>query len=224
MVTKMSEAQASSRQGDFEPHFIIDLAEDVHQFAEASVRLTKQFAKSAAIRAFRYVATDGEKLPVPVLNHAGNLRGMVVSKRARAIYNITFKSANTLAKYERALLFASIAIELAKDSPKFSAVHHSTMSDAQAARMYVAITDAAILRGLTGIVPLGAEVIAKSLEGYCDLAELAGVRSASSLKRKIRSIDAMIETTHARIFSPEFIVGESDPTLRLMQTQLQLRP
>ncbi len=105
-----------------QPHFIVELAEHAEHGQHALDTAGKaaiQISKSSALRAFRAtVIGSGSHIPHPHLNASGNLRGMVLSKRSRVIYNISSNVAEKFEKYDRALAFAGIIVEIGKDADK----------------------------------------------------------------------------------------------------------
>jgi hypothetical protein len=196
------------------PHFIVELADHAQHALDSTGKAANQIAKSSALRAFRATVTEsGSHIPHPVLNASGNLRGMVVSKRARVIYYVSSNVAEKFEKYDRALAFAGIIIEIGKEAHKVHRVIHSNLPTGEKWRRGDLIVSTAILRAVTGVVPDAAHVIAKSLEGYCEIPGLVPRWRAQSERwvGAIRAADAQIKTTHQKLFSPEFIqyLGDS---------------
>lgn len=193
------------------PHFVVEFAEHAdhgqHAFDGAG-KAAIQISKSSALRAFRATVIDsGSHVPHPRLNASGNLRGMVLSKRSRVIYNISSNVAEKFEKYDSALAFAGMVIEIGKDADKIHHVIKSNLSGAEKWRQGDLIVSTAILRAVTGVVPDAAHLIAKSIEGYC---ELAGVVSGGKLSTEkwvgaLRAADVQIKTAHQKLFSPEFV-------------------
>jgi hypothetical protein len=196
------------------PHFIVEFADHLEKSLEGSGKAATQIAKSSAVRAFRATVIEaGSHIPHPVTNSSGNLRGMVLSKRFHTIYHVSSNVAEKFEKYDRALAFASIIIEIGKEADNVHHVFKSNFSKGEKLRQTDLIVSTAILRAVTGVVPEAAHWIAKSLEGYCELGSLV---SGGKLKTEgwvgaLRSTDVLIKTTHEKLFSPEFIqhLGDS---------------
>ena len=193
------------------PHFIVEFAEyadDGQHALDGAGKVAIQITKSSALRAFRATITDsGSHIPHPHLNASGNLRGMVLSKQSRTIYNISSNIAEKFEKYDSALAFAGVIIEIGKDADKIHQISKSNLSTGEKWRQRDLIVSTAILRAVTGVVPDAAHLVGKSLEGYC---ELAGIVSGGRVPSKkwvgaLRAADVQIKTTHQRLFSPEFV-------------------
>jgi hypothetical protein len=199
------------------PHFIVEFSEKADKgqhYADGAGKAAGQIAKSSALRAFRAtVINSGSNIPHPAMNASGNLRGMVVSKRSRVIYNLSSNIAEKFEKYDRALAMAGIIIEIAKEADKIDALVKSNLSTGEKWRQGDLIVSTAILRAVTGVVPDAAHVIAKSLEGYCQIAGIVsgGKVPAEKWVGAIDAFDVQIKTAHQQLFSPEFVqyLGDS---------------
>jgi hypothetical protein len=138
---------------------------------------------------------------------------MVLSKRSRAIYHLSSNVTQKFKKYDSALAFAGIIIEIGKDADKLHQISKSNLSTGEKWRQRDLIVSMAILRAVTGVVPDAAHWIAKSLEGYC---EVAGAITGGKVPSQkwvggLRALDVQITTTHQQLFSPEFVqyLGDS---------------
>ena len=197
----------------FHPNFIVNL-DLLQHVLDGTGKATTQIAKSSALRAFRVTVTEtGSHIPHAALNASGNLRGMVLSKRYRAIYHVSSNIAEKFEKYDSALAMAGIVIEIGKEAGKIHHIFKSKISTGEKWRQGDLIVSTAILRAVTGVVPDVAHVIAKSLEGYCEIPGLVPRWKAQSDRwvGTIRAADAQIKTTHQKLFSPEFMqhLGDS---------------
>jgi hypothetical protein len=207
----------SSHGINIHSHFIVELAEhgDHKQHALDGVgKAAIQIAKSSGLRAFRATVTHaGSHIPHPALNASGNLRGMILSKRSQVIYHLSSNVAQKFEKYDSALAFAGIIIEIGKDAEKIHHVIKSNLSTGEKWRQGDLIVSTAILRAVTGVVPDAAHLIAKSLEGYCELAGVVsgGRAPAERWVGRLRALDVQIKATHQKLFSPEFVqhLGDS---------------
>ena len=164
---------------------------------DANDYVVKVVAGSEAFRKYNWLAG------VPVLNSAGNLRGMVVNPRMRAIYTMSVNFGEKLAKADQALGLASIFIEIAKDYPRLQQAFDSDAPLNDKGPLMLSLASMAILRAVTGVVPAGAHLLAKSLEGYCDLAfVLTGGSNTAPLTwaEGLQSLDSQITAAHRQIF------------------------
>ena len=209
----------------FQPNFVFELADRAHAGIDGAGSAANQLAKSSALRAFRATVTQtGSHLSHPAMNASGNLRGMVISKRARQIYNISSNLAEKFEKYDRALAFAGIIIEIGKESQTIYHLTKSTLSTGEKLRQSVLIASTAILRSVTGVVPDAAHLIAKSLEGYCLIAGLVsgGRLPTDKWVGGLRKTDFEIKTAHQRIFSPEFLQQAGDAAFDMIYVHLHV--
>lgn len=208
------------------PHFIVELADHLQHALDGAGKVATQIAKSSALRAFRATITEsGSHIPHPVLNASGNLRGMVVSKESRVIYHVSSNIAEKFEKYDRALAFAGILIEIGKDGKKIRRMFESNLSTGEKWRQGDLIVSTAILRAVTGVVPDAAHLIAKSLEGYCEIAGLVPRLTAPSRRwvGALRATDVQIKTTHQKLFSPEFVQYLGDSTADAIFAHVHLK-
>jgi hypothetical protein len=209
----------------FQPNFVFELADKAHTGIDGAGSAARQLAKSSALRAFRATVTlTGSHLPHPAMNASGNLRGMVISKRARQIYNISSNLAEKFDKYERALALASIIIEIGKESQTIYHLANSEISTGEKVRQSVLIVSTAVLRSVTSVVPGGAHLIAKSLEGYCQIAGLVsgGRLPTDKWVGALRRTDIEIKTAHQRIYSPDFLQHAGDAAFDMIYIHLHL--
>ena len=210
--------QFSATQGPLtllQPDFVVQLPEYIQNTLDASNAAAVRISKSSAIRAFRTIdyAKTGPFLPMPRMNSVGNLRGMVVSKPLRTVFNISTDIAQKFAKYDSALGMAGIVVELSKDSSKLWAISNSSLPEPEKWRQSLLITSTAILRSVTGLVPASSHLVAKSLEGYIEVGGYltGGQRRADEWVGYIRQGDVLVQTGYDKLFSADFIqhVGDS---------------
>jgi hypothetical protein len=217
-------AQSAGKTIHHHAHFVAHSAESAHSTLEGAKNVAVQIIKSSAARAFRSTvkSSEGFRLPSPVLNSSENLRGMVISKRARVIFNFSTNIAQKFQKYDSALGIAGILLEWQKDSHRFQMINQSNVSAFEKYRLYTLTTSAGVLRSVTGVVPTAAHLIAKSLEGYCEIASIAsaGRFNAKKWEGRLKAADVKISTSHAEIFSPEFMQGLGDGAFDLVQTHI----
>jgi hypothetical protein len=206
-------------------HFVATVGEHVSQTADGAKSLAIQVTKSAAFRAFRQTTKSkiGFHLPIPNANAAGNLRGMVISKKARTIYQLSSNVAKKFEKYDSALVFAGVILEVNKQWAQIKSIGNSKMSLLEKGRQIDLIVSTAALRSITGVVPTGAHLMAKSLEGYCEVAGLAGIKRASEWKAQLKATDVLITTRHSEIFSPEFMQTAGDEAFNLVETHIHFK-
>jgi hypothetical protein len=117
---------------------------------------------------------------------------------------------------------AGILLELQKDWTRFQMIHNSRASDWEKKRLYTLTFSTAVLRSVTGVVPTAAHVIAKSLEGYCEIASVASGGRFNSRKweGRLNAAAVRISTAHAEIFSPELMQGMGDKVFNLVEAHI----
>lgn len=205
-------------------HFAVEIAEGAHEILDGSAHVFKQITNSAAVRAFRQTAkSDFGHILIPKMNNHGNLRGIVVSKNSHIIYKFSSNVVQKFAKYDAFLATAGIMIDIAKQHDHIQAIRNGKLPYWEKCRMGALIVFTSVLRSVTSVVPTVASIAAKSLEGYCDLAELSGLQAAGSWKANLASADVEIKTAHAKIFSPEFMDGLGDKVFDLIEVYVDFK-
>ena len=129
------------------------------------------------------------------LNKAGNLRGMVVSAKWQTVFRHVSDAGEYL---ENIGYLATVASEIAKSAPEFQAIASSSDSIALKGMRLTAEAGTISQRALLGVVPAGAHVIYRSLEGWCMLAGLAGgsfQAEASSCISTLHYADTLVQTS-----------------------------
>ena len=185
-----------------QPHVVVELADKAQGAIDTSENALKGiqfFSGSEAFREYNWLRQ------APVLNASGNLRGMVVDKNARVVFNFSSNLLEKLDKYQNALVLASVIIELAKESDRVKAIAASNDSWEAKASKYSLIGSMAILRALTGTVPAAAHIVATSLEGYIGIADLATGHSKTTQKMLggLRAADARVTSTYNQVLDAD---------------------
>jgi hypothetical protein len=215
---------ASHRHHNFH-HFVAEIVEGAHKIADGAKTTSVQITKSAALRAFRYTTKSQTEfhLPLPRMNSVGNLRGMVISKRARTIFSLSSNIAEKFQKYDSALGIAGMIIEIDKEWSRIRMIHSSALPSWEKRRQILLIGSTAVLRSVTGVVPTGAHLIAKSLEGYCEIGKLVGVKATSKWEGQLKAADVLVHTRHSEIFSPEFMQTAGDGVANYVETHVHFK-
>ena len=129
------------------------------------------------------------------LNKAGNLRGMVLSAKLQTLFRHTSDIGEHMANIG---YLAALAAGIAKSAPKFGAILRSSDSAILKGMQISAIPGTIAQRALLGVVPAGAHMIYRSLEGWCMVAGLAGKAAepaASSCIATLREADTLVQTS-----------------------------
>jgi hypothetical protein len=159
---------------------VVELGDKAGEWAGATIGSAKVIAAAEAFRKYNWIRG------MPVMNSVGNLRGMVVSGRWAAVFHF---AENSLKPVERVAVFASLAANLygAKDEVDriFSGNDDWTVKGARLSTQVSSIC----LRTALGGVPFGAHLIARSLGGYLQLADLAGLHQAGQWNRTLQRMD-----------------------------------
>jgi hypothetical protein len=156
-------------------------------------------SRAVGARAFRnYNAlTD-----VIELNKSGNLRGMVVSSKWHTVFRHISDSSKLGEYMENIGYLAALAHGIAESAPEFEEILRSQDSATLKGMQMLATAGTISERALLGVVPAGAHMIYRSLEGWCMLAGLAGGKAeagASQCISTLHSADTLVQTTFKTI-------------------------
>ena len=133
----------------------------------------------------------------PALNKSNNLRGMVVNARMRSIYKLSGNVGEKLA-------VVSALIEVAKEYSKIQTVYNSENSNLDKTSHITLLTSAAVLRGVTSIVPTAVHYTLLSAEGYAMLLSLlTGNQSGNALAAKLDAADQKVTEIHSQQWNGE---------------------
>lgn len=164
----------------------------VVQTAESAQKIAKVITASHAFRKYDWLHS------VPVHNVNGNLRGMVLSPRWRAAYNISVKYGNTLERYHLGA-YASVAAGLMDSSDQILNILESSDSlGLKGAKLSTQAT-AVAMNVLTGVVTGPAHVILLSLQGYCNIAEVARGKPLGTYSQTLKAIDVSIQSAATQV-------------------------
>jgi len=143
-------------------------------------------------RAFRDYGALSNTIGV---NRAGNLRGMVLSAKWRTVFTHTSEVGEYM---ENIGYLASLASGIMESAPKIEAILGSRDSAVMKGLQISAMASTIAQRALLGVVPAGAHLIYRSLEGWCMIAGLAGGPFQSGTTECIRTLryaDALVQTS-----------------------------
>lgn len=129
------------------------------------------------------------------LNKAGNFRGMIVSTKWRTLFQHTSEVGEYM---ENIGYLATLASGIAEASPKIERILGSSDSPVLKGMKISASAGTIAQRALLGVVPGGAHLIYRSLEGWCMIAGLAGGKiqaTATQCVATLRYADTLVNTT-----------------------------
>jgi len=144
---------------------IIKAADTWMSRAEGAKTAVKLISASEAFRRFNWLKG------APINNAAGDLRGMVVSAKWRAVFVTTSEKLEVVGKIA---MIAGFASNLAEQSGKIESVLKSNESWEIKGLRLASIAGTASERTLAGAVTSSASVLFQSLSGYCMLAGAGG--------------------------------------------------
>lgn len=151
----------------------------------------KPISAAEAFRRFNWLKME------PVLNKSGNLRGMVVNKNMRTVFQVSKNVGNKIA-------VVSALIEMGKEWSRAKAVYNSDMDGLEKYARITNLFGASILRSVTSVVPTAVELGALSLSGYTGLySELTGDPAGHAFGTKAKAFAREIRTTHSRQWDGE---------------------
>jgi hypothetical protein len=165
---------------------IVEISDAVSGWTDRGFKTAKAIAASEAFRKYSWI----KKLPI--MNSEGNFRGMVVSSRWATTFHFT---EGVLKPLEKVAVFAALAANLVRAADETDRILASSDSwGLKGSRLSTQVTSVCV-RTAFGAIPAGAHVLAISLGGYLQLADLAGLHQANPWNKAVRSLDAYASTT-----------------------------
>lgn len=151
----------------------------------------KPISAAEAFRRFNWLKME------PALNKSGNLRGMVINKNMRTVFQVSKNVGNKIA-------VVSALIEMGKEWSRAKAVYNSDMDGMEKYARITNLFGASILRSVTSVVPTAVELGALSLSGYTGLySELTGNPAGHAFGQKAKDFAKNIRTIHSRQWDGE---------------------
>jgi hypothetical protein len=132
----------------------------------------------------------------PIKNVSNNLRGMVVNGKAKVVYDLTVKYGTTL---ERVSAFATVAVALADSFEQIYDIIQSKDSGDVKASKLATQTTAIAMNVLTGTVTAPVHIALRSMQGYCDIADLVRGAQIGTCGGTLKAIDAIIESSAKQV-------------------------
>jgi hypothetical protein len=175
-------------------HTVVELVDKGGKAAGVADSSVNVVAKAiSASHAFRKY--DWLKM-APLKNASKNLRGMVVSGRAKVVYDLTIKYGSKIEKFNT---FATVAVALADSSEQTYKITQSKASwDAKAAQLSTQAT-AVAMNVLTGMVTAPVHAVLLSMQGYCDMADIAQGKPVGTCGQTLKQIDTIIESSAKQV-------------------------
>ncbi len=167
-------------------HNVLDRVVELTDYTEAAVKSAKLISGSEAFRKYDWLRK------MPIANSAGNLRGMVVSARWATVFHF---ASDALKPIEKVAIFASLVsnlVEAKTEVDKILSGNDDWMI--KGARLSTQVSSVC-LRTAFGGVPFAGHLISKSLGGYLQLADRAGIQKAGSWNKKLMRFDHSIQDT-----------------------------
>jgi hypothetical protein len=135
----------------------------------------------------------------PALNRSGDLRGMIKSARWRLVFNYSSKVGEHL---ENIGTLAAFAANVAEMWNEFEAVSKSSDTASVKGLRFAAAAGTAAERTLLGSIPAGVHLIYLSLQGWCQIAGLAGGTigaGANDCVNTLKNADALVKKSFSTI-------------------------
>ena len=171
---------------------IVNTTDKVAGGVDNTNSMVRAISASEAFRQYNWLSD------APILNSAGDLRGMVLSAQWRTAFQVTTKIGDVAGKIAT---IAALAANIVKASGAIDSILNSKDSwDVKGAKLSTQVSSVAI-RTVTGVVPAGVDLLTKSLSGYC---MLAGVVTNSrfqpqSCVAKLSQADVYVQTTFDKV-------------------------
>ncbi len=197
-----STSSSGSVQSSSHPHALVEVAahaheviDSIHSKTEKANSAFKFAAGHAAFRKYNWIKAT------PVLNRAGNLRGVVINARARTAFNFLVKSGEALEFAGKALLIAGVAIEVAKATDRLEAIAHSSGSDSDKAQQFSLAASMIVTRALLSpVVPVTHFVATKAASA------LRWVHSSDQLIDKVNAADIKVKSYYEAITNDDIVL------------------
>ena len=184
------------------PDIVIEFSEVAHARFDHAHTAADWLVKSAKIyygeRAFRSYSW---LKATPKLNKVGDLRGMVLNKKSRALFDLTVETGEKLDKFNKVLVVASWALELAKSKDYIANTLASSNDPATKAQKISAEISLATIRALAGSLPMATHLVAAALT--------RGVRTVHAPSRwegAINATDAQVASFYRRWTNTDQVV------------------
>lgn len=177
-------------------HAYVELAEKTHEKAEEMNTVAKAITASQAFRHYQWLQKIPNKAAwnviAPQRNAAANFRGIVVSGRWRAAFDVTVKTGEWLERVGTFLNVVGAVIHSYDEVERIITSREPT--DVKAAKLGAQLTGVAMYV-FTGLVTPTARVLLTSMpiQGYCDAVDLARGVSIGTCSQSARNIDVAIE-------------------------------
>lgn len=152
--------------------------------------VAKAIAASHAFRKYDWLKN------APIKNTSDNLRGMVVNANARIVYDFAVKYGS---KIERFNTFATVATALIDSAEEtLDILQSKDSSDIKVAKLGTQAT-AVAMNVLTGVVTGPAQILLLSMQGYCNIVDIARGERIGTCGRTLKAIDAVIESSAKQV-------------------------
>ncbi len=159
-------------------------------------------AASEAFRKYNWLVGS------PMMNQAGDLRGMVINARMRTIYTVSGKVSDRVA-------VVGALLEVGKEMTRIKAVYGSNEDGLEKTSRILLLTSAAVLRSVTSVVPTAIHLGAISIGGYAQLYSAAtGSPSGDALSGELEQFADRVEMIHRKQWDGETWYNFINATLR----------
>jgi hypothetical protein len=152
--------------------------------------VAKAIAASHAFRKYDWLKN------APVKNTSDNLREMVVNANARIVYDFSVKYGSKIEKFNT---FATVATALADSAGEILDIIQSKDTwDIKSAKLGTQAT-AVAMNVLTGVVTAPAHSLLLSMQGYCNIVDIARGERIGTCGSTLKAIDAVIESSAKQV-------------------------
>jgi hypothetical protein len=177
-------------------HPVIEIVAHVDHAMDHAGHVNEAVKVISGERSFRvYSALKGQT----GMNSSGNLRGMVRSARWRLVFNYSSEVGEHL---ENLGTLAAFAANVGEMWGEFEAVAKSSEPASLKGMRFAAAAGTAAERTLLGAFPSGVHLIYLSLQGWCQIAGLAGGKiesGANDCVNVLKSADVIVQKTFSTI-------------------------
>lgn len=169
---------------------IVDNADSVVSKADKAAKVVRAISGWQAFRDYDWLRS------VPLMNSAGDLRGMVVSSDWRAVFTFTGKASEYIDTAGTAISILSIMVAMAESYHDVDWILKSNQPpELKAAQLSTQVTGIA-MKYLTGIVTTPTHLFLTGLNsvGACDLADRITKSRSGQCRQYLTATDVAIQT------------------------------
>jgi hypothetical protein len=191
------------------PHAVVEILQTTDKSlstADSSLGVLKAISASEAFLKYNWL------MDAPVLNAAGDFRGMVVSADWRTVFQISSKAGEVVGNLA---VVAALAVNIVEAKQQIESILNSNDSwDVKGAKLSTQVASISI-RTVGGVAPAGVGILTSTLQGYCQLGGIAsgGRFNPQACVSNLAAANTYVNTTFNKITDGNNIYGFLNVTI-----------